>query len=177
MSGDTYQPRNSSKTPLPVRVWREEISIPTYGVGTPDRNPMFLEKRVYQGSSGAVYPWPIVDRIGDDKSDRRYQAIFLENEFLKIMILPELGGPRSDGLRQDERLPLRLLQSRDQAGTCRFGGSLDQRRDRVQLAAAPSPEHVHAGRWRDRGRSHRRLRHRLAAMKSTACIARRGRMA
>ena len=38
-----------------VRVWEEKVIIPTYGVGTPNKNPMFLEKRVYQGSSGVVY--------------------------------------------------------------------------------------------------------------------------
>jgi hypothetical protein len=76
----------------PVRVWREAVTIPTYGVGAPDRNPMFLEKRVYQGSSGAVYPLPVIDRISDEKTLRTYGAVFLENEFLKIMILPELGG-------------------------------------------------------------------------------------
>ncbi|MHB8955045.1 MAG: tetratricopeptide repeat protein [Pirellulaceae bacterium] len=75
-----------------VRVWREAITIATYGVGVPDRNPMFLEKRVYQGSSGTVYPLPVIDRIFDDKSPRVYDAVFLENEFLKVMILPELGG-------------------------------------------------------------------------------------
>ncbi len=41
-----------------VRVWREEVTIPTYPVGKPERNPVFLEKRVYQGSSGKVYPHP-----------------------------------------------------------------------------------------------------------------------
>ncbi len=33
-----------------VRVWEEDVTIPTYGIGQPDKNPMFLEKRVYQGS-------------------------------------------------------------------------------------------------------------------------------
>lgn len=75
-----------------VKAWHEPITIPTYGTGQPDRNPMFLEKRVYQGSSGAVYPLPVIDRISDEKEDKVWQAIYLENEFLKIMILPELGG-------------------------------------------------------------------------------------
>ncbi len=92
MSGVTYQPVNSSKTPLPVRAWREEVVIPTYGIGAANRNPMFLEKRVYQGSSGTVYPLPVIDHIEDQKRDRVWQAVFLENEFLRIMILPELGG-------------------------------------------------------------------------------------
>jgi tetratricopeptide (TPR) repeat protein len=75
-----------------VRAWAETVSIPTYRIGQPDKNPMFLEKRVYQGSSGAVYPYPVIDRIYDDKYDRDYTAVFLENRYLKIMLLPEIGG-------------------------------------------------------------------------------------
>jgi hypothetical protein len=75
-----------------VKVWVESVTIPTYEVGEPDINPMFLEKRVYQGSSGAVYPYPVIDRVFDEKVDKQYQAIFLENRYLKIMILPEIGG-------------------------------------------------------------------------------------
>lgn len=75
-----------------VHVWEEQITIPTYEVGTPDKNPMFFEKRVYQGSSGKVYPLPVIDKIYDEKKDKEYKAVWLENEYLKIMILPELGG-------------------------------------------------------------------------------------
>ena len=78
--------------PAPVRAWAETITIPSYGLGQPDKNPMFLEKRVYQGSSGVVYPYPVIDRVLDEKADRAYTAVFLENRFLKIMLLPELGG-------------------------------------------------------------------------------------
>jgi tetratricopeptide (TPR) repeat protein len=75
-----------------VHAWRERITIPTYEVGEPELNPCFLEKRVYQGSSGAVYPFPVIESVANEKSPRDYDAIFLENEYLKIMILPELGG-------------------------------------------------------------------------------------
>lgn len=75
-----------------VKIWEEEVIIPTYEVGEPDKNPMFLEKRVYQGSSGKVYPYPTTEKISHEKKDKKYQAVYLENEYLKIMILPELGG-------------------------------------------------------------------------------------
>lgn len=75
-----------------VRAWRELISIPTYATGEPEGNPCFLEKRVYQGSSGAVYPFPVIESVADEKSPQQYHAVFLENDYLKIMILPELGG-------------------------------------------------------------------------------------
>ena len=75
-----------------VKAWRELVTIPTYEVGKPEKNPMFLEKRVYQGSSGVVYPYPVIETISDEKVDKDYQAIWIENEYIKVMILPELGG-------------------------------------------------------------------------------------
>ncbi|TKG93367.1 DUF5107 domain-containing protein [Puteibacter caeruleilacunae] len=75
-----------------VKAWREQVTIPTYGIGEPEKNPIFLEKRVYQGSSGVVYPYPVIEKIFDEKKDEVWNAIYLENEYLKIMILPELGG-------------------------------------------------------------------------------------
>ncbi len=75
-----------------VKVWRETVTIPTYEVGKPEKNPMFLEKRVYQGSSGVVYPYPVIETISDEKVDKDYKAVWLENEYIKVMILPELGG-------------------------------------------------------------------------------------
>jgi tetratricopeptide (TPR) repeat protein len=75
-----------------IKVWEEKVVIPTYEVGEPDQNPMFFEKRVYQGSSGVVYPNPVIEKIYDEKKDKEYTGLFLENQYLKIMILPELGG-------------------------------------------------------------------------------------
>lgn len=75
-----------------VKIWEEEVVIPTYEIGEPDKNPMFLEKRVYQGSSGKVYPYPTIEKISQEKTDKVYKAVFLENQYIKVMILPELGG-------------------------------------------------------------------------------------
>ena len=77
---------------IDVKLWAENVVIPTYGIGKPEKNPIFLEKRVYQGSSGAVYPYPVIEKILDEKKDKTYTGLFLENQYLKIMILPELGG-------------------------------------------------------------------------------------
>ena len=43
-----------------VRIWEEEVIIPTYEIGAAEKNPIFSEKRVYQGSSGRVYPYPVI---------------------------------------------------------------------------------------------------------------------
>ena len=77
---------------METKAWEERITLPTYKTGEPDKNPMFLEKRVYQGSSGVVYPYPVIDKVYDEKQDKEYTALFLENDYLKVMILPELGG-------------------------------------------------------------------------------------
>ena len=75
-----------------VHVWEEKVTIPTYEAGKPDKNPVFLEKRVYQGSSGRIYPHTVIEKISDKKVDKEYTALFLENDYLKVMMLPELGG-------------------------------------------------------------------------------------
>jgi tetratricopeptide (TPR) repeat protein len=75
-----------------VQVWEESVILPTYPAPAPDLNPMFLDKRVYQGSSGKVYPNPFTDRVSDIKVDESYRAVFLENEYVRLMILPEIGG-------------------------------------------------------------------------------------
>lgn len=76
----------------PVSATNVQLTIPTYEAGKPDPNPQFIEGRVYQGSTGKVYPYPVIESISDDKRDKVYDAVNLENEFLKVTILPELGG-------------------------------------------------------------------------------------
>ena len=75
-----------------VHVWEEKVIIPTYEAGKPDKNPVFLEKRVYQGSSGRIYPHTVIEKISNKKVNKEYTALFLENDYLKVMMLPELGG-------------------------------------------------------------------------------------
>ncbi|MDC0712919.1 DUF5107 domain-containing protein [Stigmatella sp. ncwal1] len=75
-----------------VSVRRATVEMPTYAPRAPDRNPMFLEKRVYQGSSGRIYPLPFIDRIAEEAVLQPWDAVFLENAFLQLMLLPQLGG-------------------------------------------------------------------------------------
>ena len=82
----------------PVKAWAEPVILPTYLPAPADRNPMFLEKRVYQGSSGGVYPLPFIDKIATEAHERSWQALHLENEYLRVMVLPEIGGRIHVGL-------------------------------------------------------------------------------
>ena len=73
-------------------VYEQRITIPTYRTGSLEKNPLFIEKRAYQGSTGKVYPVPICEKISETREDVEYRAVILENEYLYVMILPELGG-------------------------------------------------------------------------------------
>lgn len=75
-----------------VRAWEEVVMLPAYEIGEEEKYPVFSEKRVYQGSSGVVYPYAVVEKIFDEKKEKAFRAVFIENVYLKIMILPELGG-------------------------------------------------------------------------------------
>ena len=67
--------------------------IPTYPEPAAEELPMFAENRVHQRTSGRPYPNKVVLRVNrEEKIDRAYTVVTLENEYLKIEILPEIGG-------------------------------------------------------------------------------------
>ena len=79
-----------------TQAWEGTITIPTYG-WEEDINPKFwaLETDVKFSTTvkGAiVYPYTMQDHLSRTKVDRTYKALFLENEYLKVICLPELGG-------------------------------------------------------------------------------------
>jgi tetratricopeptide (TPR) repeat protein len=53
---------------------------------------MFYFGRASQGAEGRIYPYPLYDDLTDRKEDRHYRIVYLENEYLKVGILPEIGG-------------------------------------------------------------------------------------
>ena len=59
----------------PVKAWEQEMEIQTHTPRVAERNPMFPENRVYQGSSGKVYPLPFIDRTSTGPSPRLWKAI------------------------------------------------------------------------------------------------------
>ncbi len=75
-----------------VAVWSEPVILPTYLPDLPDRFPAYLDRRVYQGSSGRVYPLPFHDRISETSTDHSWVGLHLENDYLRVLVLPELGG-------------------------------------------------------------------------------------
>ncbi|HTL66690.1 MAG TPA: DUF5107 domain-containing protein [Lacunisphaera sp.] len=75
-----------------VVIRRSPLVLPTYEPLPPDKNPMFLERRVYQGSSGRIYPLPFYNRIAEKPVSHAWDAVTIENGLVRVTVLPELGG-------------------------------------------------------------------------------------
>ena len=71
-----------------VAVWSAPVTLPTYMPETPDRYPAYLDQRVYQGSSGKVFPLPFIDRISERCTDHEWVGLHLENDYLRVLVLP-----------------------------------------------------------------------------------------
>jgi tetratricopeptide (TPR) repeat protein len=71
-----------------VRVWQGTFTLPTYEEGAPDPNPAFD-----QYANGRFnYPYTLRNSLTDHRTDHAWRAVFLENEYLKCWVLPDLGG-------------------------------------------------------------------------------------
>jgi tetratricopeptide (TPR) repeat protein len=81
-----------------VRVWEEPRVIPTYLWGPGEPNPIFYTGRSYVAIKGNIYPYPLYDSLTDQRADRTYKAIYLENQYIKLCVIPELGGRIFSGL-------------------------------------------------------------------------------
>ncbi|MBZ5515122.1 MAG: DUF5107 domain-containing protein [Acidobacteriia bacterium] len=83
---------SATRSPSPVHAWEESVVIPTYRVEEPDCAPLFFSGRAYQGAKSAIYPYATLDQVTDIREDRTYRAVYLENQFIKLCVLPEIGG-------------------------------------------------------------------------------------
>lgn len=66
--------------------------IPTYNIGSPETDPIFFTGRVYQGAEGYIYPYPLYDILTEEKAEKEYNVLHLDNQYVNISILPEIGG-------------------------------------------------------------------------------------
>jgi len=72
-----------------VRVWKDKLVLPTHEEGLPDINPPFdiFQRRVF-----STYPYTTRENLTHRRSDRIWRTLNLENEYLKVVVLPDLGG-------------------------------------------------------------------------------------
>ncbi len=72
-----------------VHVWQDTMELPTYEEGLPDENPPF-DQFVTNGRYN--YPYTMRENLTNRVVSRRWRTLNLENEYLKCVILPDLGG-------------------------------------------------------------------------------------
>lgn len=83
---------SAADSPAPVTLRETDEVIPTYLSLAPDPNPMFYFGRQSQGAEGRTYPYPLYDNLTNQKGEQKYHIVYLENEYVKIGIMPEIGG-------------------------------------------------------------------------------------
>jgi len=76
-----------------VKVWESQTVIPAYLAGDAEPNPLF-----FFGRTAPVYPYPMYDTLTGKKVPKTYTIIYLENEYVRIGVLPEIGGRVFEGL-------------------------------------------------------------------------------
>ena len=77
-----------------VRAWRDTIIMPTYALGPEDPNPPLLVRRrglIHPGSR-IVYPYALQEDLSNQKVEKPWKIFYLENQYLRLGVLPELGG-------------------------------------------------------------------------------------
>jgi len=75
-----------------VRCSNEKVLIPTHLTHPDEKNPIFFEKRNVQGASGNIFPMALCDRMEASFEPVPYTQLRLENEYIDVTMLPELGG-------------------------------------------------------------------------------------
>ncbi len=71
-----------------VRVWQATLTLPTYEEGAPDPNPPFDAFAIGRFS----YPYTLRENLTDHRAPHDWRAVYLENEYLKCSVLPDIGG-------------------------------------------------------------------------------------
>ena len=71
----------------------ETMSIPTYPIMDCEQMPMFNENRMHQGTKGNPYPvLPVLSVVRKDCKPQDYEVIRLENDYIRLILIPALGG-------------------------------------------------------------------------------------
>lgn len=75
-----------------VKMWEDSISLPAYRVNPPEKAPLFDRDFAYQRAKRSVYPYAMNDNPTNEKVDSTFKAVFLENDYIKLCVLPDIGG-------------------------------------------------------------------------------------
>ena len=75
-----------------VKAWEGTITMPTYMLDPAEKAPIFERDWSYQRAKRSVYPYPLNDNMTRRREEVTYDCLYMENEFVKLCVLPEFGG-------------------------------------------------------------------------------------
>ena len=75
-----------------VTLTEKMISRPTYIVAPPDKNPIFYKNEAYQGAERHYYPLKLNDQYTNERVEKEWKTVVLENEYIELGITPDIGG-------------------------------------------------------------------------------------
>lgn len=75
-----------------VKAWEGTIDMPTYLLDAPEEAPIFERDWSYQRARRSVYPYLLNDNMTRKKDTVTYKALYMENEYVELCVLPEIGG-------------------------------------------------------------------------------------
>ncbi len=71
-----------------VLVSESTIQLPTYALKGENPNPVFRS----QYGVAHIYPYTLLDDVASHPVDKTYRALVLENRYLRVTVIPDLGG-------------------------------------------------------------------------------------
>ena len=72
--------------PAQVKAYEADLVMPTWEIGPPQVHSLF------EGAGGDIYPYTLNETLTNNKVDKKYKAVWLENEYIQVLVLPEIGG-------------------------------------------------------------------------------------
>jgi Flp pilus assembly protein TadD len=71
-----------------VAVFEDTIQLPTYALKGENPNPVFRS----QYGVAHIYPYTLLDDIAAEPAEKTYRTLVLENRYLRVTVIPDLGG-------------------------------------------------------------------------------------
>ena len=75
-----------------VKAWEETLTLPSYKLNPPEIAPVFDCDWSYQRARRSVYPYPLNDNMTREMKPENFTALYLENKYVKLCVLPQIGG-------------------------------------------------------------------------------------
>jgi hypothetical protein len=75
-----------------VTLKEEAVVMPTYPVAPAEKSPIFFRNEAYQGASRHYYPLAMNDQYTNERIEKAWKMVMLENEYIELGVSPEIGG-------------------------------------------------------------------------------------